>query len=138
MKGARLVGERKPVTALFADIVGSTSLAEVIDPEDWTTIINGAFHLMSQAVFAYEGTVAKLQGDAMICFFGAPVAHEDYPERAVRAALAMGRRSTATAGTCRPHTASTSASGSGSVPGSCSWAMSAATSASTTPPSATP
>ena len=45
---------------------------------------------MSQAVFAYEGTVAQLQGDAMICFFGAPVAHEDDPERAVRAALAMG------------------------------------------------
>src|SRR6188474_2732320 len=92
MRAARLTGERKPVTALFVDVVGSTRLAEQIDPEDWTAIINEAFDLMSKAVFHYEGTIAQLQGDAMLAFFGAPVAHEDDPERAVRAALEMVER----------------------------------------------
>jgi class 3 adenylate cyclase len=89
MRSAKLTGERKPVTALFADVVGSTTLAEQMDPEDWTQIINEAFDLMSTAVFHFEGTIAQLQGDAMLAFFGAPVAHEDDPERAVRAALEM-------------------------------------------------
>ena len=89
MRAARLTGERKPVTALFVDVVGSTSLAEQIDPEDWTAIINEAFDLMSRAVFRYEGTIAQLQGDALLAFFGAPIAHEDDPERAIFAALDM-------------------------------------------------
>src|SRR5688500_16966451 len=89
MRAARLTGERKPVTALFADVVGSTALAEQIDPEDWTAMINEAFDLMSRAVFRYEGTIAQLQGDAMLAFFGAPIAHEDDPERAILAALDM-------------------------------------------------
>ncbi|HYK95110.1 MAG TPA: adenylate/guanylate cyclase domain-containing protein [Candidatus Dormibacteraeota bacterium] len=89
MRAAKLTGERKPVTALFVDVVGSTSLAEQIDPEDWTQIINEAFDLMSRAVFRYEGTIAQLQGDAMLAFFGAPVAHEDDPERAIFAAIDM-------------------------------------------------
>ena len=89
MRAARISGERKPVSALFADVVGSTGLAEQMDPEDWTQMINGAFELMSQAVFRYEGTIAQLQGDAMLAFFGAPVAHEDDPERAVLAAIDM-------------------------------------------------
>jgi class 3 adenylate cyclase/tetratricopeptide (TPR) repeat protein len=86
---ARLVGERKPVTAIFADIVGSTSLAERIDPEDWVEVINTAFDALSRCIFDYEGTIAQLLGDAIVGFFGAPVAHEDDPERAVRAALDM-------------------------------------------------
>jgi class 3 adenylate cyclase len=89
MRTARITGERKPVTALFTDVVGSTTLAESMDPEDWTALINQAFDQMSKAVFKYEGTIAQLQGDAMLAFFGAPVAHEDDPERAVRAALDM-------------------------------------------------
>ncbi|HSH21292.1 MAG TPA: adenylate/guanylate cyclase domain-containing protein [Candidatus Caenarcaniphilales bacterium] len=89
MRAAKLSGERKPVTALFADVVGSTALAEQMDPEDWTQMMNEAFDLMSQAVFRYEGTIAQLQGDALLAFFGAPVAHEDDPERAVRAAMEM-------------------------------------------------
>ena len=89
MRAARLTGERKPVTALFADIVGSTTLAEHIDPEDWTVIVNEAFDLMSRAVFQYEGTIAQLQGDALLAFLGAPLAHEDDPERAIFAALDM-------------------------------------------------
>jgi class 3 adenylate cyclase len=89
MRAAKLTGERKPVTALFADVVGSTALLENMDPEDWTVIVNQAFELMSAAVFRYEGTIAQLQGDALLAFFGAPLAHEDDPERAVRAALDM-------------------------------------------------
>jgi len=85
----RLTGERKPVTALFADVVGSTTLAESMDAEDWTGIMNGAFEAMSEAIHRYEGTIAKLVGDAVLAFFGAPIAHEDDPERAVRAALDM-------------------------------------------------
>ena len=89
MRAAKLSGERKPVTAVFADVVGSTALAERMDPEDWTAMMNEAFDHMSKAVFRYEGTIAQLQGDAMLAFFGAPIAHEDDPERAVMAALDM-------------------------------------------------
>ncbi len=89
MRTAKLTGERKPVTALFADVVGSTALAERMDPEDWTAMMNEAFDQMSKAVFRYEGTIAQLQGDALVAFFGAPVAHDDDPDRAVRAALDM-------------------------------------------------
>ncbi|MBI4316120.1 MAG: zinc ribbon domain-containing protein, partial [Chloroflexi bacterium] len=89
MRAAHLVGERKLVTCLFADVVGSTALAEDMDPEDWTAIMNRAFDVMTRAIYAYEGTVARLMGDAILAFFGAPVAHEDDPERAVRAALDM-------------------------------------------------
>src|SRR5918994_7234913 len=89
MRAAKLTGQRKPVTALFADVVGSTTLAEGMDPEDWTQMMNEAFELMSKAIFRYEGTIAQLQGDAMLAFFGAPIAHEDDPERAVLAALDM-------------------------------------------------
>jgi class 3 adenylate cyclase len=89
MRAARLSGERKRVTALFVDVVGSTAHLERMDPEDWTAIINEAFDLMTAAVYHYEGTIAQLQGDAMLAFFGAPVAHEDDPERAVLAALDM-------------------------------------------------
>ena len=87
LRAPRLTGERKPVTALFADVVGSTSLAESMDPEEWTRILNGAFEVMSQAIHRYEGTIAKLLGDAVLAFFGAPVTHEDDPQRAVRAAI---------------------------------------------------
>ncbi len=87
MRTAKLTGERKPVTALFADVVDSTAVAERLDPEDWTAMMNEAFDEMSKAVFRYESTIAQLQGDAMVAFFGAPVTHEDDPDRAVRAAL---------------------------------------------------
>lgn len=89
MRAAPVTGERKPVTAVFADVVGSTALAESIDPEEWLGIMNRAFELMSRAVYQYEGTVASLIGDGLLAFFGAPVAHEDDPERAALASLAM-------------------------------------------------
>ncbi|MEX0852467.1 MAG: adenylate/guanylate cyclase domain-containing protein [Bauldia sp.] len=82
-------GERRVITALFCDVVNSTGLAENLDPEDWTEIMNGAFERLSAPILRYEGTVAKLMGDAVLAFFGAPVAHEDDPQRAVLAALDM-------------------------------------------------
>jgi len=82
-----LAGERRIVTALFADVVDSTALAEKMDPEEWTGVMNRAFDLLTPAIYRYEGTVARLMGDALLAFFGAPVAHEDDPVRAVHASL---------------------------------------------------
>jgi class 3 adenylate cyclase/tetratricopeptide (TPR) repeat protein len=81
------VGERKLVTVLFADVVGSTAMGERIDPEDITEIMNGAFALMNDAVAHHQGMVARLMGDAILAFFGVPVARENDAERAVRAGL---------------------------------------------------
>lgn len=83
----RVEGERKLVTALFTDIVNSTALAEQLDPEDWREIVTGAHQCVSGAVYRYEGTIAQLLGDGVLAFFGAPLAHEDDAERAIRAAL---------------------------------------------------
>jgi len=89
MRAAHLSGERRTVTVLFADVVGSTALAEKMDAEDWTLIMNRAFDRISPSIYKYEGTIARLMGDAILAFFGAPVAHEDDPARAVRAALGL-------------------------------------------------
>jgi class 3 adenylate cyclase len=89
MRAAHLAGERKVVTAVFLDVVGSTALVEGMDPEDWTLIMNRAFDRLSPIIYHYEGTIARLLGDALLAFFGAPVTHEDDPVRAVRAALDM-------------------------------------------------
>jgi class 3 adenylate cyclase len=86
--GQRLQGQRKLVTVLFADIVSSTELAERLDPEDWREIVSGVHQRLSEAVHRFEGHVAQLLGDGVLVFFGAPLAHEDDAERAVRAALA--------------------------------------------------
>ncbi len=80
-------GERRVVTMLFCDVQGSTSAAESLDPEEWAEIMNGAFEHLIAPVYRYEGTLARLMGDAILAFFGAPIAHEDDPERAVLAAL---------------------------------------------------
>jgi class 3 adenylate cyclase/tetratricopeptide (TPR) repeat protein len=82
-----MVGERRVVTMLFCDVKGSTAAAEGLDPEEWTDIINGAFKHMIQPIYRYEGTVARLMGDGILAFFGAPIAHEDDPQRAVLAGL---------------------------------------------------
>ncbi len=82
-----MVGERRVVTMLFCDVQGSTAAAGQLDPEEWAEIINGAFEFMIQPVYKYEGTVARLMGDAILAFFGAPIAHEDDPQRAILAGL---------------------------------------------------
>ncbi|MBN1136401.1 MAG: tetratricopeptide repeat protein [Anaerolineae bacterium] len=79
--------ERRMVTILFSDVRGSTSMAEKLDPEDVMEIMNGAFEVLIPPVYKHEGTLARLMGDAILAFFGAPLAHEDDPERAIRAAL---------------------------------------------------
>jgi len=79
--------ERRTVTIMFSDIKGSTAMAENLDPEDVMEIMDGAFDLLIEPVYRYEGTLARLMGDAVLAFFGAPIAHEDDPERACRAAL---------------------------------------------------
>ena len=80
-------GERRVVTMLFCDVQGSTAAAGKLDPEEWAEIMNGAFEHLISPVYRYEGTLARLMGDAILAFFGAPIAHEDDPQRAVLAAL---------------------------------------------------
>lgn len=87
--GGQMVGERRIVTMLFCDVTGSTAAAAQFDPEEWAEIINGAFARMIEPIYRYEGTVARLMGDGLLAFFGAPIAHEDDPQRAVLAALAI-------------------------------------------------
>src|SRR5262249_37093735 len=82
-------GERKTITALFADLKGSTALIEGLDPEAARAIIDPALQLMMDAVHRYEGYVAQVLGDGIFALFGAPIAHEDHPQRALYAALRM-------------------------------------------------
>jgi predicted ATPase/class 3 adenylate cyclase len=82
-------GERKMVTALFADMAGSTALIHDLDPEEAHRLIEPVVALMMEAVHYYEGYVAKSLGDGILALFGAPIAHEDHPQRALYAALRM-------------------------------------------------
>jgi class 3 adenylate cyclase len=82
-------GERKTVTALFADIKGSTELMADLDPEDARAIIDPALKLMIDAVQRYDGYVVQSTGDGIFALFGAPLAHEDHPQRALHAALRL-------------------------------------------------
>src|SRR6516165_5784885 len=82
-------GERKTVTALFADIRGSTELMEVLDPEEAHAVVDPVLRIMVEAVHRYEGYIARTTGDGIFALFGAPVAHEDHPQRALAAALRL-------------------------------------------------
>src|SRR5712664_4162796 len=82
-------GERKTVTAVFADIKGSMELMEELDPEAARAIVDPALKLMIDAAHRYDGYVVQSTGDGIFALFGAPVAHEDHPQRALHAALAM-------------------------------------------------
>src|SRR5215472_7918759 len=84
-----LEGERKQVTVLFADIRGSTSLLEGLDPEEAQKLIDPVLRVMMDAVHRYEGTVNQVVGDGIMALFGAPLAHEDHAVRACYAALTM-------------------------------------------------
>ncbi len=81
--------ERRVVTVMFADIIGSTPLAARTDPEDMRAILTGYFNLMTQQLRKHGGTVEKYIGDAVMAVFGTPITHEDDPDRAIRAALDM-------------------------------------------------
>ncbi len=88
---AVVAGERRIVTVLFADIVGSTSIAERLGAERSKFLVDEVMRLMSAQIERYDGTVAQYIGDELYAVFGAPLAHEDDSERAVRAALAIQR-----------------------------------------------
>ncbi len=81
--------ERKVVTVLFADLVGFTARSEMLDPEDVRALVRPFHDVLRREVEAFGGTLARIVGDAGMAVFGYPVAHEDDPERAVRAALAI-------------------------------------------------
>src|SRR5713226_3979216 len=82
-------GERKTVTALFADIKGSMELMEGLDPEEARAIVDPALKLMIDAVHRYDGYIVQSTGDGIFALFGAPDAHEDHPQRPLYAALRM-------------------------------------------------
>jgi class 3 adenylate cyclase/tetratricopeptide (TPR) repeat protein len=86
---AEIEGARKQITVLFADVAGFTSISERLDPEDTHVIMRRCFDLMLGQVHTYEGTVSQLLGDGMLALFGAPIAHEDHAQRAIRAALGV-------------------------------------------------
>jgi class 3 adenylate cyclase/tetratricopeptide (TPR) repeat protein len=88
---ADLDGERKQVTVLFADVIGSMDLAEQTDPELWRSIMDRFFTILCDGVHRFEGTVDKFTGDGIMALFGAPLAHEDHAQRACWAALTLQR-----------------------------------------------
>jgi class 3 adenylate cyclase/tetratricopeptide (TPR) repeat protein len=82
-------GERKQVTVLFCDLVGSTAIAEQLDPEEYRELIERYLEMTFREIHGLEGIVNALAGDGLMALFGAPVAHEDAPERAVLTAVAI-------------------------------------------------
>ncbi len=87
--GKQIEGERRHVTILFADVSGFTAIAEKFDPEIVTTVLNDCFRGLISSIFKFEGTIDKFIGDEIMAIFGAPLAHENDPERAIRCALEM-------------------------------------------------
>jgi class 3 adenylate cyclase len=83
--------ERRQLTVLFCDLVGSTALAAQLDPEDMAAIIRAYQECCARVIGRWGGHVAKYMGDGVLAYFGWPVAHEDEAERAVRAGLALGQ-----------------------------------------------
>src|SRR5262249_19090593 len=81
--------ERRQLTVAFIDIVGSTPLSERIDPEEFFGVIKAYRDLCDEQIRLYGGHIARMIGDGLLAFFGIPQAHENDPERAVRAALAV-------------------------------------------------
>ena len=90
-KSDQLVAERRPITVMFCDLVGSTSLAAKLDAEDWRNLVNAYLDEASGAVTGLGGHVLKKLGDGLMALFGYPHAQENDAERAVRAALAIQR-----------------------------------------------
>lgn len=86
---AQLYGERRIATVILADVRGSTDLMEQIGTEAWVGLMNRVFHVLEAEIYRYGGVVDQFRGDGLVAFFGTRVAHEDDPERAILAALAM-------------------------------------------------
>src|SRR6202044_1937160 len=90
-RGLRISAERRPITVMFCDLVGSTSLTAKLDAEDWRNLVNDYLDEASAAVTELGGHVLKKLGDGLMALFGYPTAQENDAERAVRAALAIQR-----------------------------------------------
>jgi class 3 adenylate cyclase/tetratricopeptide (TPR) repeat protein len=88
-ESGRARGELRQVTVVFADLSGHVALGEILDPEELATLSNDVLRVLAEAVYAYEGTVDAYLGDSALGLFGAPIAHEDDPVRALHAALMM-------------------------------------------------
>ena len=91
LRPAQLPEERRKATVLFADLSGYTAVAERMDPEAVKSMVDRALRRLGEEVTRFGGTVDKFIGDNVMAVFGAPISHEDDPERAVRAGLAMQR-----------------------------------------------
>src|SRR5438105_1259600 len=89
LRAASVTGERRHLTVLFCDLVGSTALSVQLDPEEWQTIVASYHRVASSAIERFGGHVAQYLGDGVMAYFGWPAAHEDDAERAVRAGLAV-------------------------------------------------
>jgi class 3 adenylate cyclase len=87
--GKQIEGERRNVTVLFSDITGFTAIAEKFDPEQVYEFIDNTLKAFTEEIYKHEGTIDKVMGDGIMALFGAPIAHEDDPARAIRAALGM-------------------------------------------------
>jgi len=87
----KIEGERKQVTVLFSDMVGFTPLTEQLGPEEAYTTMDQVYEILIHKVLDYGGTVNELTGDGIMALFGAPIALEDAPQRAIRSALATHR-----------------------------------------------
>ena len=90
-ESSAMEGERRQVTALFGDIAGFTAMTEKLDPEAVGEIIRRSFELITSEIHRFEGTINQFGGDGVMALFGAPIAHEDAPRRAVHAALGIQR-----------------------------------------------
>jgi class 3 adenylate cyclase/tetratricopeptide (TPR) repeat protein len=90
----RIEGERRHVTIMFVDMKGFTPLTERLGPEETFSLMDKVFELIIHKVHDYEGTVNEMRGDGVLAFFGAPIALEDAPQRAIRSSLAIHRELT--------------------------------------------
>jgi class 3 adenylate cyclase/predicted ATPase len=90
----RIEGERRQITIMFCDMKGFTPLTEKLGPDETFSLVDQVFEILIHKVNDYQGTVNELRGDGILAFFGAPIALEDAPQRAIRSALAIHREMT--------------------------------------------
>jgi class 3 adenylate cyclase len=81
--------ERRQLTVMFCDLVGSTALSTQLDPEEWRALVREYQHVGAEIIRRFEGHIAQYLGDGLLVYFGYPTAHEDDAQRAVRAGLAV-------------------------------------------------